>query len=290
MSHAVGINTIKAINMNSGLKKDPFIVRVFLILSSFTVFTVLILFPLALVLTEALSKGFEFYKASFTDSEAAAAIILTLKVSLIVVPLNTIFGIAAAWSLTKFEFPGKTLLSSLLDIPFAVSPVIAGLMFVLYLGNKTIIGGWFDAHGFKIIFDLPGIILATVFVTFPFVARELIPLMQSIGKEEEEAALILGASGWKTFIKVTLPNIKWGLLYGIVLCNARAMGEFGAVSVVSGHIRGMTNTIPLHVEILYSEYHITASFAVSSILLLVALITLIVKSIAEWRYRKKIIA
>ena len=222
--------------------------------------------PLAAVFTEALRKGFETYFAALVEPDAISAINLTLIAAAISLPLNIVFGVSAAWAIAKFEFRGKSLLITLIDLPFAVSPVIAGLIYVLMFGLQGWVGGWLSDHEFKIIFAIPGIVLATTFVTFPFVARELIPLMQAQGKEEEEAALVLGASGWQMFWRVTLPNIKWGLLYGVILCNARAMGEFGAVSVVSGHIRGLTNTMPLHVEILYNEYNYVAAFAVASLL------------------------
>lgn len=245
----------------------------------------LIVLPLAVVITEALKKGFGVYMDAITDPDALSALRLTLLVALITVPLNTIFGVAAAWAITKFHFRGKQLLVTLIDLPFAVSPVIGGLIYVLVYGAHGWFGPWLDDHNIKIIFALPGIILATMFVTFPFVARELIPLMEDQGQQEEEAAVTLGAKGFRIFWKVTLPNIKWGLLYGIILCNARAMGEFGAVSVVSGHIRGETNTLPLHVEILYNEYQFSASFAVASLLLLLALVTLLLKS---WFTRKSV--
>ncbi|WP_178019780.1 sulfate ABC transporter permease subunit CysW [uncultured Paenibacillus sp.] len=237
----------------------------------------LIVLPLAVVLTEALKKGWDVYVAAIRDPDALSALRLTLLVALITVPLNTIFGVAAAWAVTKFKFRGKQVLITLIDLPFAVSPVIGGLIYVLVYSTHGWFGPWLEEHNISIIFALPGIILATLFVTFPFVARELIPLMEDQGQQEEEAAVTLGARGFRIFWKVTLPNIKWGLLYGIVLCNARAMGEFGAVSVVSGHIRGETNTLPLHVEILYNEYQFSASFAVASLLLLLALVTLLLK-------------
>lgn len=235
------------------------------------------------MLTEALKKGWDVYIAALTDPDARSALRLTLLVAAITVPLNTFFGVAAAWAVTKFRFRGKGFLITLIDLPFAVSPVIGGLIFVLVFGANGWFGPWLSAHDIKIVFALPGIVLATLFVTFPFVARELIPLMEDQGTQEEEAAITLGAHGWQIFFRVTLPNIKWGLLYGIILCNARAMGEFGAVSVVSGHIRGETNTLPLHVEILYNEYQFSASFAVASLLLLLALVTMIIKS---WLSRK----
>ena len=239
--------------------------------------------PLVAVFYEALKKGADVYLAALTEADAVSAIKLTLIAAVISVPLNLVFGVAAAWAITKFEFRGKSILLTLIDLPFSISPVIAGLMYVLLFGASGWFGPWLAEHDIKILFAVPGIVLATVFITFPFVARELIPLMQQQGTEEEEAALVLGASGWNTFRRVTLPNIKWGLLYGVILCNARAMGEFGAVSVVSGHIRGETNTMPLHVEILYNEYNFTAAFAVASLLALLALVTLAIKSFIEWR-------
>lgn len=239
--------------------------------------------PLAAVFTEALRKGIQTYFTAIVEPDALSAIKLTLIATAIAVPLNLIFGISAAWAIAKFEFKGKSFLITLIDLPFAVSPVIAGLIYVLMFGLQGWFGEWLSDHDVKIVFAIPGIVLATIFVTFPFVARELIPLMQAQGKEEEEAALVLGASGWQMFWRVTLPNIKWGLLYGVILCNARAMGEFGAVSVVSGHIRGLTNTMPLHVEILYNEYNYAAAFAVASLLALLALLTLALKSYVEWQ-------
>ncbi len=239
--------------------------------------------PLAAVFTEALRKGYGAYISALAEPDALSAIKLTFIAAAIALPLNAIFGIAAAWAITKFEFKGKSLLITLIDLPFAVSPVVAGLIYVLIFGLQGWFGGWLSDHDLKVIFAIPGIVLATTFVTFPFVARELIPLMQAQGKDEEEAALVLGASGWQILWKVTLPNVKWGLLYGFILTNARAMGEFGAVSVVSGHIRGMTNTLPLHVEILYNEYNYAAAFAVASVLALLALVTLALKSYIEWQ-------
>ena len=239
--------------------------------------------PLVAVFAQALSKGAQTYFAGITEPDALSAVRLTLIAAGIAVPLNLIFGVAAAWAIAKFEFRGKSFLITLIDLPFAVSPVIAGLIYVLMFGLQGWFGEWLSNHDFKVVFAIPGIVLATIFVTFPFVARELIPLMQAQGKEEEEAALVLGASGWQMFWRVTLPNIKWGLLYGVILCNARAMGEFGAVSVVSGHIRGLTNTMPLHVEILYNEYNYAAAFAVASLLALLALLTLALKSYVEWQ-------
>ncbi len=247
-------------------------------------FLVLFLFlPLVVVFTEALQKGLGVYVAAIREPVALAAIRLTLLVTVLVVPLNAAFGVAAAWAIAKFEFRGKNLLTTLIDLPFSVSPVISGMVFVLLFGAQGLAGPWLLARGVKVIFALPGIVLATLFVTFPLVARELIPLMRSQGNDEEAAALTLGAGGWQTFFRISLPKIKWGLLYGVVLCAARATGEFGAVSVVSGHIRGVTNTIPLHVEILYNEYQFAAAFAVASLLTLLAVLTLVVKGIIEWR-------
>ena len=244
---------------------------------------IFLLLPLAAVFAEALRKGWDVYLAAITESDALSAMKLTLIASLVSVPLNLVFGVAAAWAITKFDFRGKNFLITLIDLPFAVSPVIAGLIFVLIFGLQGWFGEWLIDHDLKVVFAVPGIILATIFVTFPFVARELIPLMQAQGKEEEEAAMVLGASGWKILWHVTLPNVKWGLIYGVILTNARAMGEFGAVSVVSGHIRGMTNTMPLHVEILYNEYNYAAAFAVASLLTLLALVTLVLKTYVEWQ-------
>jgi len=250
---------------------------------SLSFFACFLLLPLIAVFVEALRKGLEVYWQALTDPDAVAAIELTLIAAAISVPLNLIFGVAAAWAIAKFEFRGKQLLTTLIDLPFSVSPVIVGLMYVLVFGVNGWFGGLLQAWDLKIIFAIPGIVLATVFVTFPFVARELIPLMQAQGKEEEEAAIVLGANGWQTFWYVTLPNVKWGLIYGVILCNARAMGEFGAVSVVSGHIRGLTNTMPLHVEILYNEYNFSAAFAVASLLAMLALVTLAIKTWVEHR-------
>jgi len=240
-----------------------------------------LLVPLAAVFSQALSKGWDAYLAALREPDAMAAIRLTLITAAVAVPLNLLFGMTASWAIARFHFPGKQLLITLIDLPFSVSPVISGLIYVLIFGLQGWFGPWLQDHDIRIIFAVPGIILATVFVTFPFVARELIPLMEAQGKEEEEAALVLGASGLQTFFRVTLPNIRWGIIYGVILCNARAMGEFGAVSVVSGHVRGVTNTIPLHVEILYNEYNYAAAFAVASLLALLALVTLGVKTIAE---------
>jgi sulfate transport system permease protein len=240
--------------------------------------------PLVVVFASALDKGVAAYLAAFTEPDALAAIRLTVTAAAIAVPLNLVFGVAAAWAIAKFEFRGKSVLITLIDLPFSVSPVVSGLIYVLLFGAQGWIGPWLAAHDLRIIFAVPGIVLATIFVTFPFIARELIPLMQAQGNEEEEAALVLGARGWQTLWRVTLRNAKWGVLYGVILCNARAMGEFGAVSVVSGHIRGQTNTLPLHVEILYNEYNFVAAFAVASLLGLLALATLAVKSFVEWRF------
>jgi sulfate transport system permease protein len=243
--------------------------------------------PLVAVFTEAFRKGGAAYLAALSDPDTLAAVRLTLLTTVVAVPLNVIFGVAAAWAIAKFEFRGKNLLITLIDLPFAVSPVIAGMIFVLMFGARGWFGPWLDAHDIQVVFAAPGIILATTFVTFPFVARELIPLMQEQGPEEEEAARVLGASGWQIFTRVTLPNIKWGLLYGVILCNARATGEFGAVSVVSGHNRGETNTLPLHIEILYNEYNFSAAFAVASLLTFLALVTLVAKSAVEWRQARE---
>jgi sulfate transport system permease protein len=261
---------------------SPFVRRT-LILAAVAFLAMFLVLPMAAVFTEALRKGIGAYFAAFTDRDTLSAIRLTLLAAVISVPLNVVFGIAAAWVIAKYHFTGKSVLMTLIDLPFAVSPVIAGLMFVLLFGLQGWFGGWLAAQNIRIIFAVPGIILATMFVTFPFVARELIPLMQSQGAEEEEAAITLGASGLRTFWKVTLPNVKWGLLYGIILCNARAIGEFGAVSVVSGHIRGLTNTVPLHIEILYNEYNFVAAFAVASLLAMLAVVTLAARSIVEWK-------
>jgi sulfate transport system permease protein len=249
-----------------------------------------LLLPLAAVFTEALRKGLDAYLEGLREPDAWAAIRLTLLTAAIAVPLNLVFGVAAAWCIAKYEFRGKAFLTTLVDLPFSVSPVVSGLIYVLVFGAQGWFGPWLSEHNIKIIFAVPGIVLATVFVTFPFIARELIPLMQAQGNDEEQAAIVLGASGWQTFWHVTLPNIKWGLIYGVILCNARAMGEFGAVSVVSGHIRGQTNTMPLHVEILYNEYQSVAAFAVASLLALLALVTLVIKSVAEWQHERAMAA
>ena len=265
---------------------DPLPVQIVLIGLTLLFFIGFIFLPLGLVFAQAFSKGWEYYLESIREPYALEAVKLTLTTVAIVVPLNAIFGVTAAWAITKFNFRGKATLKTLLDLPFAVSPVIAGLIFVLLVGSRTPFGSWLGEHGIKIIFSTPGIVIATLFVTFPFVVRELIPLMEAQGRDEEEAALTLGAKGWQIFGKITLPNIRWGLLYGMILCSARSIGEFGAVSVVSGHIRGQTNTIPLHVEILYSEYNFAASFAVASILVFLALLTVGVKVTLEKQFQK----
>lgn len=250
---------------------------------SLAFFAIFLLLPLATVFVEGFRKGWDAYVAALQEPDALASVRLTLLAAVIAVPLNLVFGVSAAWAIAKFEFRGKQFLITLIDLPFSVSPVIAGLIYVLIFGAQGWFGEWLQAHDLKIVFAVPGIVLATIFVTFPFVARELIPLMQAQGKEEEEAAVVLGANGWQTFWHVTLPNVKWGLIYGVVLCNARAMGEFGAVSVVSGRIRGETNTMPLHIEVLYNEYQGSAAFAVASLLALLALFTLVIKTFIEWR-------
>ena len=271
----------KAVATHQETRTEPRAVRWMLIALAITFLVIFVVLPLALVFAQALSKGATGYIAALGDPEAGSAIRLTLSVAAISVSLNLVFGLVAAWAVTKFEFRGKTLLISLIDLPFSVSPVISGLVFVLLFGAQGYFGPWLSAHGFQVLFSLPGIALATTFVTFPFVARALIPLMQEQGTQEEEAAISLGASGLQTFFRVTLPNIKWGVLYGVLLCNARAMGEFGAVSVVSGHIRGETNTMPLLVEILYNEYQFVAAFAIASLLAMLALVTLILKTFLE---------
>ena len=265
---------------------DPLPVQIVLIGLTLLFFIAFIFLPLALVFAEAFSKGWEYYLEAICEPYAIESVKLTLTTVAIVVPLNAFFGVTAAWAITKFNFRGKATLKTLLDLPFAVSPVIAGLIFVLLVGSRTPFGSWLGEQGIKIIFSTPGIVIATLFVTFPFVARELIPLMEAQGRDEEEAALTLGARGWQIFGKITLPNIRWGLLYGMILCSARSIGEFGAVSVVSGHIRGQTNTIPLHVEILYSEYNFAASFAVASILVFLALLTVGIKVTLEKQFQK----
>ena len=262
---------------------EPRWVKYLLVTIALVFLTLFLFVPLVAVFFEAFRKGAETYIESIREPDALAAIKLTLIAAGIAVPLNLVFGVAASWAIAKFEFRGKNVLLTLIDLPFSVSPVISGLIYVLLFGAQGWWGAWLSAHDIKILFAVPGIVLATVFITFPFVARELIPLMQSQGTEEEEAALVLGATGWQTFRRVTLPNIKWGLLYGVILCNARAMGEFGAVSVVSGHIRGQTNTMPLQVEILYNEYNFAAAFAVASLLAMLAILTLVAKTLVEWR-------
>ena len=263
--------------------QDPAVVRWLLTALALGLLGLFIVLPLAAVFVQALSKGVAVYLAAIREPDTLSAIKLSLLAAGIAVPLNLVFGVAAAWTVTKFQFKGRTVLTSLIDIPFAVSPVVSGLIYVLVFGAQGWFGNWLSAHDIRIIFAVPGIVLATVFVTFPFVARELIPLMESQGTEEEEAALVLGATPWQMFYKITLPNIKWGLLYGVVLCTARALGEFGAVSVVSGHIRGETNTLPLHVEILYNEYNYAGAFAVASLLSVIAVITLALKKFLEWK-------
>jgi sulfate transport system permease protein len=266
-----------------GATEDPPLVRLALVAATVLFLAAFILVPAAAVVTEALRGGVALWWKALVDPDALAAVKLTLLVAAISVPLNAVFGLAAAWSITRFRYRGKTALVTLIDLPFGVSPVISGMMTILLFGAHGWFGPWLVERGVKVVFAVPGIVLATVFVTFPFVARELIPFMQAQGVEEEEAALVLGASGWQILTRVTLPNVKWSLVYGIILCNARAMGEFGAVSVVSGHIRGLTNTVPLHVEILYSEYAFQAAFAVASLLFLLAIVTLIAKKVLEWR-------
>jgi len=263
------------------------LVRWCLIAAALAFMGLFLVLPLASVFAEALAKGWAAYGREMVTPDALAAIRLTLLAAAIAVPLNLVFGIAAAWAIAKFSFPGKNLLITLIDLPFAVSPVISGMIYVLLFGTQGWLGPWLEAHDITIIFAVPGIVLATIFVTFPFVARELIPLMEAQGTEDEEAAVVLGATGWQAFWRVTLPNIRWGVLYGVILCNARAMGEFGAVSVVSGHIRGVTNTMPLHVEILYNEYNFVGAFAVASLLALLALVTLVAKTLVEWRLQRQ---
>ena len=270
-------------------QESPWVRRLLIALALGFMLLFLVL-PLAAVFAEALRKGWQAYWQALLEPDAWSAIRLTLITAAIAVPLNLVFGVAAAWAIAKYEFRGKAFLTTLVDLPFSVSPVVAGLIYVLVFGAQGWLGPWLAEHDIKIIFAVPGIILATVFVTFPFVARELIPLMQAQGNEEEQAAIVLGASGWQTFWHVTLPNIKWGLIYGVILCNARAMGEFGAVSVVSGHIRGQTNTMPLHVEILYNEYQSVAAFAVASLLALLALLTLAIKTAVQWRQEREQLA
>ena len=265
---------------------DPRWLRWTFVAASLAFLGLFLALPLAAVFAEALRKGLSAYAMAVSDPVALSALRLTLVTAAIAVPANLVFGVAAAWAIAKFRFPGRSVLITLVDLPFAVSPVISGLIFVLLFGRQGWFGPWLTAHDVKIIFAVPGIVLATMFVTFPFIARELIPLMEAQGSDDEQAALSLGASGWQTFWRVTLPNVKWALLYGVILCNARAMGEFGAVSVVSGHVRGQTNTMPLHVEILYNEYNFAGAFAVASLLALLALVTLVLKTLVEWRARR----
>jgi sulfate transport system permease protein len=267
----------------AGATRESLPVRLVLIATAIGFLALFLVLPLVAVFAQALEKGWGAYLAALREPMAVSALRLTLLTAAVVVPLNLVFGVAAAWAVAKFDFPGKNALVTLIDLPFGVSPVISGMVFILLFGRQGVLGPWAEAHGLKLVFSVPGLVLATVFVTFPFVARELIPLMQAEGTEEEEAARVLGASGWQLFWRVTVPNIKWGLLYGVILCNARAMGEFGAVSVVSGHIRGRTNTLPLHVEILYNEYNFQAAFAVASLLTFLALVTLVAKTAVEWR-------
>ena len=284
MSHGAVLSTRAVVQgkAQAGIHESPW-ARWACIAITLTFLSLFLALPLASVFAEALRKGLGAYLASFADRTALAAIWLTLLTAAIAVPLNLVFGLAASWAIAKFNFFGKNLLITLIDLPFAVSPVVSGLIYVLVFGLQGWFGPWLAEHGFRVIFAVPGIVLATVFVTFPFVARELIPLMQEQGIEEEEAARSLGANGWQIFWRVTLPNVRWALLYGVILCNARAMGEFGAVSVVSGHIRGKTNTMPLHVEILYNEYNFVAAFAVASLLAILALVTLVAKTLVEWK-------
>jgi sulfate transport system permease protein len=285
MSDAAMISPLR----NARVSDEPILVRIVLIAVAALFLFIILFLPLVAVFAEALRRGIGAYLNALTDPDALAAIRLTLTVAFLAVTFNIVFGISAAWAITKFHFRGKQLLLTLINLPFSVSPVISGLVFVLLFGAGGLIGPWLQANGVEIIFALPGIVLATIFVTFPFVAQQLVSLMETQGTQEEETALSLGASGWRTFLSVTLPNIKWGLFYGVLLCNARAMGEFGAVAVVSGHIRGLTNTMPLHVEILYNEYNFVAAFAVASLLALLALVTLALKSFFEWRFADAIV-
>ncbi len=282
------VHTMARSGRVSTTTNSPLWLKTLLIGISLTAVGLLLVLPLAVVFIEALREGLSAYLASFKDAAAWHAIKLTVIAALISLPLNIVFGLAAAWSIAKFDFWGKSLLITLIDLPFAVSPVISGLVFILMFGAQGWLGPWLAAHDLKVVFAVPGIVLATVFVTAPFVARELIPLMQEQGSDEEQAAISLGASGWQTFTRVTLPNIKWALLYGVILCNARAMGEFGAVSVVSGHIRGKTNTLPLHVEILYNEYNVVAAFAMASLLAMLGVITLVLKTLLEWKVQAQL--
>jgi len=280
--------------MNDTVFKNPTddspVARIVLTVVALAFIGLFLLLPLVVVFSQALGGGLAAARAAITEPDALSAIYLTLLTAAIAVPLNLVFGVSAAWAVAKFDFRGKSILTTLIDLPFSVSPVVSGLVYVLVFGLQGWLGPWLREHNIKIIFALPGIVLATIFVTFPFVARELIPLMADQGRDEEEAAVSLGATGFQTFFRVTLPNIKWGLLYGVLLCNARAMGEFGAVSVVSGHIRGQTDTMPLHVEVLYNDYQYMSAFAVASLLALLALVTLALKSFLEWRYADEIAA
>jgi sulfate/thiosulfate transport system permease protein len=290
MAGSIALRQTSVVSAQPRATAEPTLVRGVLITIALLFLGLFLCVPLAAVFIQAFHKGVAAYLAALHQPDALSAIYLTLLTAAIAVPLNLIFGVAAAWAIAKFEFIGKSFLITLIDVPFAVSPVISGLIFVLLFGLQGWLGPWLRDHDLKVIFAVPGIVLATTFVTFPFVARELIPLMQEQGTEEEQAALVLGANGWQTFFRVTLPNIKWGLLYGVILCNARAMGEFGAVSVVSGHIRGQTNTLPLYVEILYNEYSFAAAFAVASLLALLALVTLVAKSVVEWKSQQQLLA
>lgn len=279
-AHPAAGRNVPSARVQAATEDSP-IVRWGLIAVSVTFMALFVLIPLAAIFAEALRKGWDVYLASFTDPHCLSAVKLTLLVTAIAVPLNLVFGLAASWAIAKFDFRGKSLLVTLIDLPFAVSPVVSGFIYMLVFGMQGWFGSWLAEHGIQVMFAVPGIVLATIFVTFPFVAREVIPLMQEQGSEEEQAAITLGASGWQTFFRITLPNVKWAVLYGVILSNARAMGEFGAVSVVSGHIRGRTNTLPLHVEVLYNEYNFVAAFAVASILALLALVTLGLKTLVE---------
>lgn len=288
MAGTASINLASGSRAQAPATRDASIVRWTLIAIAFGFLALFLVLPLVVIFAEAFREGIGAYFASFNDPDALAAIKLTLLTAAISVPVNVVFGVCAAWAITKFKFPGRSLLVTLIDLPFAVSPVVAGLIFVLVFGLQGWLGPWLAEHDIKVIFAVPGIVLATLFITFPFVARELIPLMEEQGTEEEQAAMTLGARGWTIFRRVTLPNIRWALLYGVILCNARAMGEFGAVSVVSGHIRGETNTLPLHVEILYNEYSFVAAFATASLLAVLAIVTLVLKSLVEYRVRRRI--
>lgn len=288
MAGTVSIHLVSGSRARTPATRDAPFVRWTLITIALGFLALFLVLPLVVIFAQAFREGFGVYLASFNDPDALAAIMLTLLTAAIAVPVNVVFGICAAWAITKFKFPGRSLLVTLIDLPFAVSPVVAGLIFVLVFGLQGWFGPWLAEHDIMIIFAVPGIVLATLFITFPFVARELIPLMEEQGTEEEQAAMTLGARGWTIFRRVTLPNIRWALLYGVILCNARAMGEFGAVSVVSGHIRGETNTLPLHVEILYNEYSFVAAFATASLLAVLAIVTLVLKSLVEYRVRRQI--